>query len=88
MPAISLIFATFGMALLVLLATNTFHGRPLLKRMEPILAVISVMFVFLALQTATSIGPTGTPALAAPSSGPIAELAQRCLAQAQSRQLC
>ncbi|MBE1292889.1 MAG: hypothetical protein GJ677_10405 [Rhodobacteraceae bacterium] len=70
MPIISLFLATFGVSLLVLLATNSFGDRPGLKRLEPMLAVISLMFVFSALLAATSNEATITPALAASSYAP------------------
>ncbi|MBO6898662.1 MAG: hypothetical protein JJ868_14915 [Shimia sp.] len=74
MPIMSLFLATFGVSLLVLLATNSFGDRPGLKRLEPMLAVISLMFVFSALLAATSNEATITPALAASSYAPTSGL--------------
>ncbi len=46
-----LIFAIGGIGILVLLAGNTLNARPRLKKAEPLLVAISLVIVFVALQS-------------------------------------
>lgn len=46
-----LIFAIGGIGILVLLAGNTLKARPRLKKAEPFLVAISLVIVFVALQS-------------------------------------
>ncbi len=48
------ILAASGIGLLCLLATNALKSRPLLKKAEPVMALCSLTFLFLALQSSVS----------------------------------
>ncbi|WP_299418529.1 hypothetical protein [uncultured Shimia sp.] len=54
MPIPAIILAASGLALLVFLTTNAFTGRPLLKKAEPFLVILSLVIVFIALQSTIS----------------------------------
>lgn len=54
MPLSAIILAAFGLALLVFLTTNAFSGRPWLQKAEPYLVVLSLVIVFIALQSTIS----------------------------------
>ncbi|SMP33180.1 hypothetical protein [Shimia sagamensis] len=54
MPISAIILAASGLALLVFLTTNAFSGRPWLHRAEPFLVIVSLVIVFVALQSTIS----------------------------------
>ncbi|WP_412555603.1 hypothetical protein [Shimia sp. MIT1388] len=54
MPLSAILLAVSGLALLVFLTTNAFTGRPLLKKAEPFLVILSLVIVFVALQSTIS----------------------------------
>lgn len=56
MPFTAIILAVSGVALLVVLTANAFTGRPWLQRAEPFLVVLSLVVVFIALQSTITDG--------------------------------
>lgn len=60
------ILACCGVVLLCILATNALNSQPLLKKCEPVIALCSLTFLFVALQSSVSDSATKSSAFQSP----------------------